>query len=98
MLLFDLLDVDAAYRKFFKIIKKAAEKTIPPGHPNNHILCWDAKCKSLNTMFLQSPQGDDLSSVATFTCQTLQETVGLMVQSSLEHVTLSAPRPCLLAA
>ena len=61
----DSLDVDAAYRDFCNTIKKAAKKTIPRGYRNNYIPCWDAECESLYKNFLQSPQGDDSSLVAT---------------------------------
>ena len=61
----DSLDVDAAYQDFCNTIKKAAKKTIPRGYRNNYIPCWDAECKSLHKIFLQSPQGDDSSLAAT---------------------------------
>ena len=61
----DSLDVDVAYQDFCNTIKKAAKKTIPRGYRNNYIPCWDAKCESLYKAFLQSPQGDDSSSVDT---------------------------------
>ena len=60
----DLHDVDAAYKNFCNIIKKAAKKTISRGYRNNYISCWDAECKSFYRTFLQSPQGDD-SNLAT---------------------------------
>ena len=59
------LDVDAAYKDFCNIIKKAAKKTIPPWYQNNYILCWDAECAFLYRTFLQSSQGDDSSLAAT---------------------------------
>ena len=61
----DSLDVDAAYQDFCNTIKKAAKKTIPRRYRNNNIPCWDAECESLYNTFLQSPQGDDSSLVAT---------------------------------
>ena len=54
LLLPDCLDVDVAYQAFYNIIKKVAQKTIPRGYQNNYISCWDADCKSLYRMFLQS--------------------------------------------
>ena len=57
--------MDAAYQDFCNTIKKAAKKTIPRGYRNNYIPSWDAECKSLYKIFLQSPQGDDLSLAAT---------------------------------
>ena len=61
----DSLDVDAAYQDFCNTIKKAAKKTISRGHRNNYVSCWDAECESLYNTFLQSPQRDDSSLVAT---------------------------------
>ena len=61
----DLLDVDAVYKDFCNIIKKASKKTISRGYRNNYIPCWDAKCKSLYGTFLQSPQGNISSLAAT---------------------------------
>ena len=61
----DSLDVDAAYQDFCNTIKKAAKKTILRGYRNNYIPFWDAECESLYKTFLQSPQGDDSSLVAT---------------------------------
>ena len=61
----DSLDVDAAYKNFCNIIKKATKKTIPRGYQNNYTPCWDTECKSLYKTFLQSPQGDDSSLAAT---------------------------------
>ena len=61
----DSLDVDAAYQVFCNTIKKAAKQTVPRGHQNNCVPCWDAQCESLYKTFLQSPQGDDSSLAAT---------------------------------
>ena len=61
----DSLDVDAAYQDFCNTIKKAVRKTIPRGHRNNYIPCWDAECEFLYKTFLQSPQGDVSSLTAT---------------------------------
>ena len=61
----DSLDVDAAYQDFCNTIKKAAKKSIPRGYQNNYIPCWDAECEFVYKTFLQSPQGDDSSLVAT---------------------------------
>ena len=61
----DSLDVDAAYQDFCNTIKKAAKKSIPRGYRNNYIPCWDAECKFLYKIFLQSPQGDNSSLAAT---------------------------------
>ena len=61
----DSLDVDAAYQHFCNTIKKAAKKIIPRRYQNNCIPCWDAECESLYKIFLQSPQGDDLSLAPT---------------------------------
>ena len=61
----DSLDVDAAYRDFCNTIKKATKKTIPCVYQNNYIPFWDAECESLYKTFLQSPQEDDSSVVAT---------------------------------
>ena len=71
LLPFDSLDVDAAYRDFCSITKKATKKTIPRGYRNNYIPCWDAKCESLYRTFLQSLQGENSSLVATFLLATL---------------------------
>ena len=60
----DSLDVDAAYQDFCNIIEKAAKKIIPRGYRNNYIPFWNAKCESLYKTFLQSPQEDDLISLA----------------------------------
>ena len=61
----DSLDLDVAYQDFCNTIKKEAKKTIPCRCRNNYIPCWDAECKSLYKIFLQSPQGDDSSLAAT---------------------------------
>ena len=65
LLLPDLFDVDAAYQDFCSIIKKDVKKTIPHRYQNNYVPCWDAECESIYKIFLQSPQEDDLSLVAT---------------------------------
>ena len=76
LLLPDLSDVGLAYRDFCNIIKKAAKKTIPRGHRNNYIPCWNAKCKPLHNVecelayqdyakLLHSPQGNESSLAAT---------------------------------
>ena len=57
--------MDAAYQDYCNTIKKAAKKTIPRGHRNNYIPCWDAECECFYKTFLQSPQGDDSSLAAT---------------------------------
>ena len=51
----DSFDVDAANQDFCNIIRKPGKKTIPCSHRNNYILCWDAECESLHTIFPQSP-------------------------------------------
>ena len=61
----DSLDVDAAYQDVCNTIKKATKNTIPREYRNNYIPCWDAECESLYKTFLQSPQGEESSLVAT---------------------------------
>ena len=64
----DSLDVDAAYQDFCNTIKKAAKKIISREYQNNYASCWDTECDIviyLYRTFLQSPQGDDSSLVAT---------------------------------
>ena len=61
LLLLNSLDV----QEFYEIIKKAAKKTILRPYRNNYIPCWDVECESLYKIFLQSPQGNDLSLAAT---------------------------------
>ena len=65
LLLPDTSDVDRTYQDFCNAISTAAKKYIPRGRRNDHIPCWDAECKNLYQMFLQSPEGSDSSRAAS---------------------------------
>ena len=56
----DSLDVDLVYQDFCNVIKTTAKNSIPHGHRNNHIQCWDAECENLYRTFLQAPERERL--------------------------------------
>ena len=58
-------NVEEACQDFCSALIKVAKRSIPRGHRNNYIPCWDKEYESLYRTFLDDSNGEESSSAAT---------------------------------